>query len=232
MSTYRIQPIQCHCGFTCEGEVFDGLHVSRRPDLRERILDGSFHGYACRQCGKRFTVEKRLAYTDFPRKQWFTVYPRIDLRHRGELVEFARRSFQATMVERAAELARAWAPQMIQRVIFGLASLREKLIVFEAGLDDRAIECLKLQMYEAAGLVLHPDTYLHVAAVEQDAIVMEYAPPGQRPAALRVPRELYATLDLQRDELRGKLPWLYDDIVVDHRCALAPNVPLVLAQVA
>jgi hypothetical protein len=176
-------------------------------------------------------VEKRLAYTDFPRKQWFTVFPRIDLRHRDELVELARRSFQATMVDRAAELVRSWAPEMIQRVVFGLASLREKLIVFDAGLDDRTIECLKLQMYQQAELVLHPDTYLHVTAVEEDEIIMEYGPPGERPTVLPVPRELYGQLDLQRDELQDRVPWLYDDIVVDHRCAFAPKAPLVPAEV-
>jgi hypothetical protein len=230
VSTFRIQSIQCRCGFTFEDEVFDSLHVSRRPDIRERILAGTFHGFSCSQCGKRVTVETRLAYTDFPRKQWFTVFPRIDIRHRDELVDFARRSFQATMVERAAEIARAWAPEMTQRAIFGLASLREKLILFDAGLDDRTIECLKLQMYRNTGLVLHPDTYLHVTAVEEDTIGMEYGAPGERPRPLPVSREVYVALEARRDALRAELPWLYEDIVVDHRCAFAPKAPLVPAQ--
>jgi hypothetical protein len=232
VSTYRIQPILCRCGATFEGEVFDSLHVSRRPDIRERILAGSFHGFTCDRCGQPVTVDKRLAYTDFPRQQWFTVFPRVDLRHRDELVAFARRSFEATMVERAADVVRAWAPDMTQRAIFGLASLREKLIVFDAGLDDRTIECVKLQMYRSAGLVLHPDTYLHVTAIEDEVIVMEYGPPGERPRVLPVPRELYVMLELQRDALRGEMPWLYEDIVVDHRCAFAPKAPLVPAEVA
>jgi CpXC protein len=230
VSTFSIQSVQCRCGFNFQGEVFDSLHVSRRPDIREQILAGTFHGFPCSQCGKRVTVETRLAYTDFPRKQWFTMYPRIDIRHRDELVDFAKRSFQATMVERAAELARSWAPEMTQRVIFGLASLREKLIVFDAGLDDRTIECLKLQMYRQTGLVLHPDTYLHVTAVEDDTIVMEYGPPGERPNPLPVSRELYVALELRRDTLEAELPWLYEDIVVDHRCAFAPKAPLMPAQ--
>lgn len=231
MSTYRIQPIRCRCGAGFEGELFDGLHVSRRPDLRDRILEGGFHRFTCPACGQPVVVERRLAYTDFPRRHWFTVFPRIDLRHRDELVALARRSFQATMVERAPALVQGWATEMVERAIFGLASLREKLAVLDAGLDDRLIECLKLQLFRAAGLVLHPDTFLYVAAVETDTLVLHYAPPGRLPTSLPVPRELYTELELERDRLRRELPWLFDEIVVDYRAAIAPRTALVPAQV-
>jgi len=232
MSTYRLQPIVCRCGSSFEGELWDSLHVSRRPDVRDQILDGTFHRFACPACGQPVGVERRLAYTDFPRRQWFTVFPRIDLRHRDELVAFARASFQATMVERAPALVQAWAPALTERAVFGLASLREKLVVLDAGLDDRLIEALKLQLVRTAGLVLHPDTFLHVVAVESDTLLFEYGPPGRRPTRLPVPRELYALLGAERERLRGDLPWLFDDILVDHRSVLVPRTALVPAQVA
>ena len=97
MSTYRVQPIPCRCGATFDGEVFESLHVSRRPDVRERILDGTFHRFTCPSCGQTVVIERRLAYTDFARRQWFTVFPRIDLRHRDEMVAFARTSFHASI---------------------------------------------------------------------------------------------------------------------------------------
>lgn len=232
MSTYRLRPIRCHAGHSFEGELFDSLHVSRRPDVREQILDGAFHRFTCPTCGQPVVVEHRLAYTDFPRRQWFTVFPRIDLRHRVEMVAFARGSFQATMVERAPEMVRGWAKDMTERAIFGLASLREKLVVFEAGLDDRVVECLKLQLFHAAGLVLHPDTFLHVTAVETDTLVLSYGPPGQPPTSLPVPRELYTMLSFDRARLARDLPWLFDDIIVDYRSTLAPQAALVPAHAA
>ena len=232
MSTYRRQPIRCHCGSSFEGELWDSLHVSRRPDVRDRILDGTFHRFECPACGQPVVVEGRLAYTDFARRQWFTVFPRIDLRHRDELVAFARTSFQATMVERAPALVQGWASEMTERAVFGLASLREKLVVLEAGLDDRMTEGLKLQLFRTAALVLHPDTFLHVVAVESDTLLFEYGPPGRRPTGLPVPRELYALLGAEQERLRADLPWLFDDILVDYRGALAPRGALVPARVA
>jgi hypothetical protein len=228
MSTYRAQPLTCACGTVFTAQAYDSLHVSRRPDLRQQILDGTFHRHACPGCGRSLTIETRLAYSDFPRRQWLTVFPRIDLRHRDELADFAHRSFEATLVARAPELVRARAGELIERVVFGLASLREKLIVLEAGLDDRVVEALKLQLCKTAGLVLHPDTFLHVAAVDAEALVLHYGPPGEAPRPLAIPRELYVALACQSERPR------FDehDVVVDFRALLAPRVALARAAAA
>lgn len=230
MSTSRPQWIRCPCGVAFQGEVFESLHVSRRPDLRERILDGTFHSFACPTCGGRVVLEGRLAYTDFPRRHWFTVHPRIDLRHRDELAAFARRSFEMTMQERAPELVRDWAGEMTQRVVFGLASLREKLVILESGLDDRLIELMKLQLCQEGALVMHPDAYFHVTVIESDTVTFEVAPPGEAPRMLPVPRERYVMLELSSGELSDHVPWLKDDLVVDYRTLLAPSIPLAPAR--
>jgi hypothetical protein len=236
MIAYCKEPILCRCGTSFEGELWSSVHVSRSPEVRDRILEGTFHRFECPACGQPVVVERRLAYIDVPRRQWFTVFPRIDLRHRDELVAFARAAFRETMIERAPELVQGWAAEMTERAVFGLASLREKLVVLEAGLDDRLIECLKLQLFRTAGLVLHPDTFLHVAAVESDELVFEYGAPGRRPTRLPVPRELYSLLGTQlgdeRAQPRGELAWLFDDILVDYRAPLVPRTALVPAQVA
>lgn len=237
MSTARPQWIRCPCSATFQAELFEGLHVSRRPDLREQILDGTFHRFACPSCGEPVVLERRLAYTDFPRRQWFTVHPRIDLRHRDELAAFARRSFELTMQERAPELVQGWAGEMRQRVVFGLASLREKLVIFEAGLDDRFIELLKLQLCQEGVPAMHADAYFHVTAIDSEVLSFEVAPPPpplprarDAPRELSVPRERYVMIELQRHELRDHVPWLRDDLVVDYRMLLAPSLPLVPAQ--
>lgn len=231
MSTFSRRTVTCHCGTAFEGEVFDSLHVSRRPDVRDRILEGTFHTFPCPGCGERVVVEARLAYTDFPRKHWFTVYPRIDLRHRTEMADFAARAFRATMVDRAPELVRDWAPDMLQRVIFGLASLREKLIIFDANLDDRLIEILKLQLFRTTRrLLFHPDTFLFLSEIESDTLIFDYAPPGKETVSLPVPRELYVDLAGRCDALLRDQPWLSDGFVVDYRAIVTPDLPLARAE--
>src|SRR5579883_2543275 len=176
MSTSRTRSITCRCGGGFDAEVFESVNVVGRPDLRDQILGGHFHRFTCASCGEPVFVESRVAYFDLSRRHWFTVFPRIDLRHRDEMVAFARSAFQDTLVERAPEMVRKWGTEMTQRAIFGLASLREKLIVLEAGLDDRLAEHLKLQLFTTGELVFHPDTFLHATQIERDQIVMDYAP--------------------------------------------------------
>lgn len=230
MSTTRPQWIRCPCGATFQGEVWSGLHVSRRPDVREQILDGTFHRFTCPACDGPVVLEGRLAYTDFPRRHWFTVVPRIDLRHREELAAFARRSFEMTMQERAPQMVQGWAEEMTQRLVFGLASLREKLVIFDAGLDDRVVELLKLQLCREGAAALHPDTYFHVTAVDSDSLIFELGLPGEAPRELPVPRERYVMVELARAELEPHMPWQRDNLVVDYRAVVTPAVPLASAR--
>jgi hypothetical protein len=151
---------------------------------------------------------------------------------RDEVAAFARRSFEMTMKERAPEVVKGWAEEMKQRVIFGMASLREKLVLFEAGLDDRVIELLKLQLCQEGVQAMHADAYFHVTAVDSDEILFEVAapPPGAAPRMLSILRQRYVMLELQRDVLRDHVPWLRDELVVDYRILMAPSIALAPAQ--
>ncbi len=218
MSTFSPGSIHCGCGHAYTVDVADGLHVSLRPDLRQAILDGTFHRFACPSCGRRSTVEKLLAYTDFPRRQWFTVVPRLALARRSEWLRLAERSFRATMVEHAAPIAKAWAPDMIRRVIFGMASLREKLVAFEAGLDDRWLEFVKLEIIYDGTVPVANDGYFHFTSVRGPDLVFEWALPGNPGTTeMVVPRALYDDLQAGAEANRARAHGLFDSSIVDCR---------------
>ena len=227
MSTFSPATLRCACGHEHAVEVADSLHVSARPDLRAAILAGEFHRFACPACRRASTVEKLVAYTDFPRRQWFTVVPPVNLARRSEWVAYAERSFRAVFLERAAPIVRTWAPSFTRRVIFGLASLREKLVAFDAGLDDRTLEHLKLDLIADGRLGYTPDGYFHLSEVRGDQLVLEWGLPGDRATQeLVVPRSEYDVRHASPDLARATalLTGPVVDLRVLHVPELAPEV--------
>ncbi len=211
----------CACGHRYPIELAPDLHVSRMPALRRAVLDGSFHRFTCPRCGRITPVERPLAYTDFPRRHWITVAPPAGLADVAGWRELADRSFRETMQEHAGAQVRAWAPEFTRRLVFGLAALREKLIAFDAGLDDRPLELLKLSLIAELGLPLRADTYLFLTAVEDRELIFAIALPDDPDyaASQRLPIARYRAL-AQDPGSREVLPGMWEDRVVDWRAAL------------
>ncbi|HET9484238.1 MAG TPA: hypothetical protein VFO79_09800, partial [Xanthomonadales bacterium] len=58
-------------------DVVECLNVTRTPQLRERVLAGTFHRVSDAQVpGGLRTIEKSFVYADFDRNQFFLVKPR------------------------------------------------------------------------------------------------------------------------------------------------------------
>jgi len=226
MSTFSQATLRCRCGAEHVVDVADSVRASARPDLRAQILDGTFHRFACPQCGAVAQVEKLFAYNDLPRRQWFTVVPAASLARRSEWLAFAERAFQAVFVERASPIVTAWAPQLTRRVVFGLASLREKLLAFDSGFDDRRVEQLKLALVEAGRLIYVAGGYCHLVAVTADELVFEWAPPGgagtTRAVVARSAYDAVAT-GAERDDVPAATS-LFTTPVVDMRAIYVPEL--------
>src|SRR4029079_15944705 len=83
---------------------------------------------------------------------------------------------------------------MTRRLIFGLAALREKLITFDAGLDDRVVELLKIQLLRDLRGNFAADDYFHLVAVGGAELVFEKRHADGMIRKLPIPRSLYADL--------------------------------------
>lgn len=223
MSTFVPTTIVCRCGEHYTVEVANGLHISLRPDVRRQILDGTFHRFHCPACGATTQVDVLLAFTDFPRRQWFTVAPSTGMPWRRQWLELARSTFQATMVDRAPELVQQWSRELTRRLMFGLASLREKLIASDAGLDDRVVELLKIQLIRGLGGALSPDQYFHLVEVTASELVYERTHVDGMIRPLPVPRGLYDDLAAQPDLESHVQRAFPDGILIDHRAIFAPH---------
>lgn len=223
MSTFIPSRIVCRCGHGYDVEVANGLHISLRPDLRQQILDGTFHRFHCPACGMTTMVDALLSFTDFPRRQWFTVAPSTGMPWRRRWLAIARDSFQATMVNNAPEMVAGWGREMTRRLMFGLAALREKLVIGDAGLDDRVVELLKIQLVRDLRDTLSSDHYFHLVAVAGDDLVFERTHPDGLIRAFPIPRGMYDAL-ARAPELQAWIDLAFPDgLLIDHRAMLVPE---------
>lgn len=146
MSLLQQETHSCACGAALEMKVADSINASRHPHLREAILDGSLHRYRCELCGNDLVLDRELFYFDFPRRQFFCVFPVADLPRAAERGRAAHEVFEKVVRREAPEAVRATADDFFVRVCFGYDELREKVLCDEHDISDLALEHLKLRL--------------------------------------------------------------------------------------
>lgn len=222
MSKFVPADIQCPCGETYRVQVAESIHAPRVPEIRQQILDGSFHRFTCPHCQQRSSVDKLFIYLDFDAHHWLTVFPEADLARRSYYQKLDEDSFRRTMLERAPDLVKRWAPSFTRRVVCGRAGLREKLIVFESGLDDRMIELMKLDLIRGRRLTLSPDTRCSLIECRDRVLKFHYAAsPSEAPRALSVPWSEYGRMVAGIESYQPALDQLMAGSFVDFRALLS-----------
>jgi hypothetical protein len=223
MSTFVPSTIICRCGEHYVVQVANGLHISARPDIREQILAGTFHRFDCPNCGAKTQVDTLLSYTDFPARLWFTIAPSTSLAWRNRYLEIARQGFESTMQRNAPELVIEWGREMTRRLVFGLAALREKLIILDAKLDDRVIELLKIQLIRDLRDTFSSTDYFHLTSVSDTELVFEKTHADGIIRKAPLPRALYNDL-AQHPTIEAMIEQTFPDgLVFDFRAIFAPH---------
>lgn len=129
MSTEISKEVICPgCGARVAARMWTGINAEVNPNLRAEVLDETLFDWKCPQCGHEATLAYPCLYHDKGRRFMVYVLP------------------QEPDEQKAAGIA-AQFPQLRgvrKRVTGSLASLKEKILLFEDGLDDRAVELVKL----------------------------------------------------------------------------------------
>jgi hypothetical protein len=172
VSVFRTLAVRCPgCGNVEQHSVAESINAASRPELRQQIIDDSFQRYTCARCETRVVVDGPLLVIDFPRRQWFELYPVPWEAAWRELEADSERRFRQTMVELAPPVIQDQADEFTVRTVFGLFALREKLVAFDAGIDDRALEALKLELLRTeAELLGSPEVRLRLRTISADVL--------------------------------------------------------------
>jgi len=206
--------------------VLKGLHVTRLPDQRQAILDGSFQRYKCEVCASEFVFEGQTIYTDFSRMEYIAIEaPPI-----GDWRADRDRHMQIydTNVEFGPPVAKELASGLRTRLVYGLAALREKLMVWDEGIDDRVLELCKAAWFEREKIgptdfVLRLDAVLpgqHLILAQLEKSPEDPTVGGGYTLPKRVGSVVVRNQDIARNQRRQQVlmesaPWLRESWLVD-----------------
>jgi predicted nucleic-acid-binding Zn-ribbon protein len=130
MSTQMSKDVGCpKCGSAVRTEMWPGVCAQEHPELRGRILDETFFDWTCPSCGYSAQFEYPCLYHD--RERGFMVY----LAPTGSGQEFK----PVDVSEKYPHLS-----GITKRVVASAAEMKEKILIFESGLNDYAVELVKL----------------------------------------------------------------------------------------
>jgi len=118
------------CGAPSPFTEHSSIHVRGNPGLKIKLMNGALNRFQCRACGREAQVEHPVLYNDAADGNLM-----IQLDPTGELTP-----------ESFAALGPAMAPlgDVVTRVVHRRNDLIEKILLADAGLDDRVFEVLKL----------------------------------------------------------------------------------------
>jgi len=190
MSVFQERVVRCpRCSAAVHCTVAVSLNGPRVPAVVAAIRAGTFQRVACPECGAAVIADGPLMYTDFAQRHWVGVFPRPWEGSWRVLEHQPGESFRRAMVDHAAPVARGMADGFTVRTAFGLPALAEKLACWDAGLDDRVLEVLKLDLFRPpVSLPLSLDGRPRLVAVEGDGQVLALAAPD---GVVRIDRAAY-----------------------------------------
>ncbi len=231
MSTFYPAQLPCpKCQKSYTADLVQGIHISRLPHARQQILDGTFQLFRCPHCGGEAMVEAALVYTDFDRDHYVAMEPST-YRDRPGALKRHMAVFNDCLVY-APPIARDLGRRLKRRLVFGLRALREKLLLWDAGMDDRVVESLKGDWLEENDLaveevvlrlhVILPGGHLLFAVLDPPPALLDDEGDSLLTLALPAPRD-FATIPHEKYRQRleeaplipGKYPWLGEDWYVD-----------------
>ncbi len=129
-----------HCGAVVKTRMSPEISAGENPDLRQRVLDETLFDWKCPECG----YEAQL------------VYPCLYHDKENHFMVYVVPNSGCCPLE-PVDVGEAF-PQfngLAKRVVSSLAGLKEKVLIFESGLNDFAVELVKLALTDVAGKKHH-----------------------------------------------------------------------------
>lgn len=172
MSTWDDHDVRCpFCAASMTVTVATSVHVTRVPEVRERALRGELHRFTCQTCTESFEVRLALLYTDLERGHWVEVHPTEHITRWPELAAACTRRFDHVYRHGSPLMRAAREPRV--RIVFGYEELRDKLVAWDAGFDDAALETTKLLAIRRDVSILGFGDRLLASQLEGDRIVID-----------------------------------------------------------
>ena len=117
-----------NCGSRHKITIYKSINTAQNPELKDKLKDGSLFIWECPHCGSKNLAKYETLYHDPDKKIMIWLMPDGDL--------------SETQMQAISNHAKAIGNYTLRRVC-DTGSLMEKLLIFDAGLDDAVIEMCK-----------------------------------------------------------------------------------------
>lgn len=138
MSEITKQTIACpKCGRMIQIDVWDSIDIPYDIEQKEKVLKNTFFKVSCEDCKITFPIAYKCLYNDMEQKYLIWLVPRLEEGEKAEVAEYNEK----LKTDNRLRLAQGG---YTYRIVRNDNELREKVLIFDEGLDDRYIETMKL----------------------------------------------------------------------------------------
>lgn len=135
MSLSELKTVNCpNCGGHNKVVIYQSINPAEDMSLRRDVLNDKLFTYSCVHCGYEARLCYPVLYNDV--KKRFMVY-------------FVPNCEKTLLTDRVLEKENVKIAPVKKRLVTSYNDFKEKIILFEAGLDDMAAELTKLALEEA-----------------------------------------------------------------------------------
>lgn len=231
MSTFRSYEATCPaCEHRWTVELARGLHITRLPHIREQLVSGRFQVSPCPRCTSPTVFEATVVYTDFERHEYIACETAASASWQAAIAR--HQTVFRDCFEHGPPIAQEMGKAFKRRLVYGFRALREKIVLWDAGLDDRVVEAVKGDLLRGDG-VAPRDVVLRISRVLDGGHLLfsvhapirrpDDVPPGMPlvmplPPAhdfMTAPAAMYRARAAEASGIAGDYPWLGDDWFVD-----------------
>ena len=195
------------CGATVEAEQWTAVNGEKNPQQKLKILEGSLFKAACKNCGNESKIGYPMLYNDT--KQNYMIWLVYDDEEVKHVTDYFKKSKNDIIEDENGEVVDT---DCRQRIVMSPESLREKIMIFDSGLDDKMIEILKLAYAKEAQRTLRDDNIAAAFFSNRDGEkqIEMYTEKG-RAFVSRVSKNIYDEIE---DKYGGKASYAEDRVYI------------------
>lgn len=135
MSNIIRKKITCpQCNQTGEVKLYTSINVTNNKELREKTMNESLFRWTCSGCGYNARITCPVLYNDMKKRFMIYLIPKVE-------------HFQ--LADKALEEQYKTLKHIDKRIVPDFNTFKEKIFIFESGLNDMAVELTKLAISEA-----------------------------------------------------------------------------------
>ena len=186
MADSAVMKIKCPlCQTTGEFTIYPNINVTKNPEMKKKIISGELFMYECPHCHKKGQVDYGPVYHDMDKRLMI-----IDCKDEKEGLKLF-----AQFKEELKDLD----PSEVRyrfRIVKDCYELKEKIMIFDEGLDDRGVEVSKF-LNRLNVKQNYPDFVIkrvYFNKLEDGSCRFEYIDPNNKMITIPVEGEMKETL--------------------------------------